>query len=322
MSRLITVIPVFNGERFLEATLESVASQTRRPDRVIIQDNCSSDGTRRIALAFEKKGFEWRLNDEHLPSLDNFNAAMCFAEETDVLHLLTADDLIQPDFYARLLEPLEKIEGRALIYSAYDVIGEDGALVEGGDLVSPFPVLPEGKPKAIPYQQFIASQADLRTICLPAVLVKTNRERLPVKMRTDYFLCSDVVFYAELAKHCECIIEVPSALCQYRRHANSTTSRNLNEPGALISDEWRAMVTISKLLGKRGIYAWLWNFRQRCLLAGTSRVLLQGVGEVTPQYREEVVRATREITGGFAWCLGNLAVVLRDFLGQGRHRGG
>ena len=66
MSLLVTVIPVYNGDRFLEATLESVACQTRRPDRVIIQDNCSTDGTHRIAKAFEKEGFEWRLTAEHV----------------------------------------------------------------------------------------------------------------------------------------------------------------------------------------------------------------------------------------------------------------
>ena len=32
MSRIITVIPVYNGERFLEATLESVVNQLRRSD--------------------------------------------------------------------------------------------------------------------------------------------------------------------------------------------------------------------------------------------------------------------------------------------------
>ena len=95
MSRLVTVIPVYNGERFLEATLESVASQTRRPDRVIIQDNCSTDGTHRIAKTFEKEGFEWRLTDEHVGSTENFNNALHYAEEADVLHLLTADDLIK-----------------------------------------------------------------------------------------------------------------------------------------------------------------------------------------------------------------------------------
>ena len=58
MIRLVTVIPVYNGERFLRATLESVAAQTRRPDRVIIQDNCSTDGTAAIAKEFD--GTAWR----------------------------------------------------------------------------------------------------------------------------------------------------------------------------------------------------------------------------------------------------------------------
>ena len=319
MSRLITVIPVFNGERFLEATLESVASQTRRPDRVIIQDNCSTDGTRRIALAFEKEGFEWRLNDEHVSSTDNFNAALRFAEETDVLHLLTADDLIKPEFYERMLAPLEAMKGRALIYSAYEVIGADGALVEGGDLMCPFPIVPGGAPITIPQIEFIATQADLRTICLPAVLMKTNREALPVKFRTNFIQCADAVFYAELASACEKIIEVPAALCQYRRHEHTTTSRNRREPGAVIADEWQAMVAASALLENSGVGAWLWNFRQRCLLAARSRVKRTQSADETPHYRREIEHATRAITGPWAGMLGNLAVALRGVSGHG-HR--
>ena len=128
MSRLVTVIPVYNGERFLRATLDSVASQSHRPDRVIIQDNCSTDATAKIAREFESQGFEWRLNEAHISSTENFNDALRYAEETEVLHLLTADDLIAPDFYERLLEPLDSLEGRALAYSAFEVIGEDGVL--------------------------------------------------------------------------------------------------------------------------------------------------------------------------------------------------
>ena len=61
MSRLVTVIPVYNGEPFLKATLQSVVAQTRRPDCVIIQDNCSTDGTAAIAREFEIQGFEMML---------------------------------------------------------------------------------------------------------------------------------------------------------------------------------------------------------------------------------------------------------------------
>ena len=55
------------------------------------------------------------------------------------------------------------------------------------------------------------------------------------------------------------------------------------------------MVAASALLEKRGLAAWFWNFRQRCLLAGTSRVMIQGEPEATAHYREEVERAGIEV---------------------------
>ena len=198
------------------------------------------------------------------------------------------------------------------------MINENGALVQGGDLVNPFPIEPNGQPRRIASERFIASQADLRTICLPAVLMKTNRAPLPVEFSLDYIQCADAVFYAELATHCERIIEVPTALCQYRRHEHTTTSRNKSNPAEVIADEWRAMCAASALLNKDGLSARLWNFRQRCLLAGTSRVMIQGEPDATAEYRAEVTRTTRKITGDLAWTLGNLAVALRDAFGQGR----
>ena len=51
-ANIITVIPVYNGEKFIRQTLESVARQTLRPDRVIVQDNCSTDRTPEIAREF------------------------------------------------------------------------------------------------------------------------------------------------------------------------------------------------------------------------------------------------------------------------------
>ena len=77
----------------------------------------------------------------------------------------------------------------------------------------------------------------------PAVLMKTNREALPVEFGLDYIQCADAVFYAALAVHCEQIVEVPAALCQYRRHEDTTTSRNKMEPVAVIEDEWKSLYT-------------------------------------------------------------------------------
>ncbi|MDE6262122.1 MAG: glycosyltransferase family 2 protein, partial [Muribaculaceae bacterium] len=42
---IAVVIPVRNRERLVEPTLESLAAQTRRPDRIILVDNGSTDST-------------------------------------------------------------------------------------------------------------------------------------------------------------------------------------------------------------------------------------------------------------------------------------
>ncbi|MFN0023958.1 MAG: glycosyltransferase [Parvularculaceae bacterium] len=46
------VLPFFNEERFLGATLASLAAQTRAPNRIILVDNASSDASPEIARAF------------------------------------------------------------------------------------------------------------------------------------------------------------------------------------------------------------------------------------------------------------------------------
>jgi glycosyltransferase involved in cell wall biosynthesis len=50
--RFSVVLPFFNEERFLGATLASLAAQTRAPDRMVLVDNASTDGSPAIARAF------------------------------------------------------------------------------------------------------------------------------------------------------------------------------------------------------------------------------------------------------------------------------
>src|SRR5215469_11770165 len=106
MKSIITAaMPVHNAEEFLEQALESVARQTRRPDRVIVIDNCSTDSTPEIAKNFRGIPVEYTRNSQDLDSFGNFNRCLDYAAETDLLHILHADDLIKPTFY-ETMEPL------------------------------------------------------------------------------------------------------------------------------------------------------------------------------------------------------------------------
>lgn len=51
-TRVSVVIPVFEGERYLEEAIESVLSQTRRVSEVIVIDDGSTDGSARVAQSF------------------------------------------------------------------------------------------------------------------------------------------------------------------------------------------------------------------------------------------------------------------------------
>ncbi|MEO0854897.1 MAG: glycosyltransferase family A protein, partial [Cyanobacteria bacterium J06648_11] len=50
---IAVIIPVYNGEGYLRRTLESVFSQTRRPEEVIVIDDGSSDASLAIAKTFD-----------------------------------------------------------------------------------------------------------------------------------------------------------------------------------------------------------------------------------------------------------------------------
>src|SRR3974390_340577 len=116
-SKLITIVPVYNGAPYIVQTLESIAAQTLRPDRVIVQDNISTDNTQELVRNFKPIRCEWRQNQKNLGCFDNFNHGLEFADQSEYLHLICADDKIKPQFYARLIQELESCKDRGLAYA-------------------------------------------------------------------------------------------------------------------------------------------------------------------------------------------------------------
>jgi glycosyltransferase involved in cell wall biosynthesis len=51
-SLVSTVIPVYNGERYLDEAIESVLAQTHRPLEIIVVDDGSTDGSADVAKSF------------------------------------------------------------------------------------------------------------------------------------------------------------------------------------------------------------------------------------------------------------------------------
>ena len=90
-SRIISVIPVYNGERFICATLDSLASQTIQPDRVIVLDDASTDGTAQLVEMYKPLDCELIRSRQNEGLFRNFNKALSYATGCDYLHYICAD---------------------------------------------------------------------------------------------------------------------------------------------------------------------------------------------------------------------------------------
>ena len=94
MLKLSLIIPVYNEERHIEATLDSIAAQTVKPDEVILVDNNCNDKTLEIAEKYDfvKIVHEEKQGRGHARNA-GFNAA-----KYDVLARIDGDSLLQANW--------------------------------------------------------------------------------------------------------------------------------------------------------------------------------------------------------------------------------
>ncbi len=303
---IITVIPVYNGEKFIRQTLDSVAKQTVRPDRLIVLDNCSTDGTEKIVRNFEPIKCEWFRNATNLGLFGNCNRALEFAPETNYLHLLCADDLIEPAFYERLTAELQSCNGLGLAYCLDERIDEhDRHLSLSGKTT--------GTAEEIPSDFFISRKAEIANQAFSGSLMKTHYQKAPCQFRLDMPILADVAWWAAWGKHCQRIVQVNLPLCKYRWHGDNTT--NLVMPGmqALILDEWRVMQLNEGL--RNGRSNSIRRFKLKGLFAVRTGIKAKRIRQQNNlDYSRKIVAEGKKISGSLAWYMGQAVVEARDFV--------
>jgi glycosyltransferase involved in cell wall biosynthesis len=92
--RISTIIPAYNADRYVGATLNSVLSQTLPPDEVIVVDDGSTDGTLDVLRHYATQIRIIQL--EHSGAARALNAAVA-AATGDALAFIDADDLWLPE---------------------------------------------------------------------------------------------------------------------------------------------------------------------------------------------------------------------------------
>ncbi len=125
------VVPVFNEERFLAASMESVCSQSTPPSEVVVVDDCSSDNSPKIIA-------DYVARYPFVRYVRYPEKAQCWLEAlwTRILPTLTgqfiishaADDIVQPGFFAAAAQAVKQWGGDpGCIFSDWQIVADDGS---------------------------------------------------------------------------------------------------------------------------------------------------------------------------------------------------
>jgi len=108
MTLTTTVLITLLNDKRVGRTLRSLATQTRRPDCVLVADGGSTDGTLDVIAALREELAELRMEVKHLPgSVAATRAAALPLIATDVLVFLDSDQVAPDDWLEHLVAPLE-----------------------------------------------------------------------------------------------------------------------------------------------------------------------------------------------------------------------
>lgn len=122
------VIPVHNGMPHLPETLASVLAQSRVPDEIVVVENGSTDGTGEWLAEHAPATVRVMVQPTMVSAAANFTSAVRFATG-DLVKLLCADDILEPDAIEVQSAALENSPSAVLTASRRMIVDNSGATV-------------------------------------------------------------------------------------------------------------------------------------------------------------------------------------------------
>ncbi len=106
--KISVIIPIYNLESCLAATLESVVNQTHKNLEIILVNDGSADGSLALAKEYAERDSRITVIDKENGGVSSARNAGLDAASGDYIGFVDGDDVIAPDMYEYLLDLAEK----------------------------------------------------------------------------------------------------------------------------------------------------------------------------------------------------------------------
>jgi len=214
-------IPVFNGEKTIRKTVDSVINQTYKNLEIVIVDNCSTDSTVKIVQEFKDSRIRLILNDIHFPC-GEYNWNRCFQYvHGEFMAIFHADDIYLPYMVLRQIETFRIFPSVGAVFTQGNIINEYDEIIGKFRLPS---MIEGGKP--ISYLQLIDASLEYADF-LPTPSAMLRREIYDKfsPFRYDQFgSASDFDLWLRVAA-CAPIVILDEKLMNYRVSKTQGTNK-------------------------------------------------------------------------------------------------
>ena len=210
-------LTTYNGIKYLEEQLDSLRLQTRKPDEVIIVDDCSNDGTYEFIKEYIKTNSlsYWFLirNEKNQGWKKNFRIALCKCNG-DFVFLCDQDDIWDYKKIEAMEKQMKKNNSILLLASNYSVIN-----IDRKDKVS----VPGLKKNDDTIKQIEFSYKAF-TIMRPGCTFCVRKELIRLMMNLDVVTQAHDLILWELALLYDGLYLFNRITMKYRRHSDSASS--------------------------------------------------------------------------------------------------
>lgn len=236
-------LPVYNGERYLALTIDSILAQTYQDFELIISDNCSTDRSGEICRRYAEQDSRVRF----FPSEVNKGAAWNFRRVFELargpyFRWAPSDDVFASESVAACVEVLDAHPDAVLCYPKTILIDGAGAVIKPYD-----DNLDLRSDSAVERYRMAANQIGLVNVMYG--LMRTERVRQTRLIR--HYPGADIIFLLELTLYGK-FLEINRPLFFRRMHEQASSSmksapselRAYLDPsrkGQLFSRQWQTL---------------------------------------------------------------------------------
>ena len=240
------LIPMFNSEKYLAQTIESVLNQTVDPTEIIVYDDGSTDDSIKIAMEFEKKEPDGKNIPIRIVKGEK-NMGIGFARKrlveeanTDNVCFISSDDMLLPIYIETMLKEA-KNHPDTLLYSNYDVINENNTYIRTfmADTYECY----EDWLMSIIFKAHDDTMSVNYNIFAPTKILKENNFDESLRFGEDLEHLLRCAFIKKVKYH-----HVPKTLFQCRTHLESVTSKKMDD---IKANNKRIFDSINLALGRQ-----------------------------------------------------------------------